>query len=531
MKDKMSKSENLLNLIAEATASYSGEAFFDSLMEQMAKILRVRIAFITECLDQPPTKVRMLAFWRADKLDDKMQYDLVGTPCDDAINNRKNVLVEDRLGELFPKEKGFAESYYGVPIYDNEKRYIIGHMAFLDDKQMSIDGLDATVFDILASRASVEMQRLRAESELRKSEEKYRLLVENQTDLVMRLDLDGLIDFVSPSCCRKFDQSESGILSNDFYEYIQPEDKEVAMLSWQKTLSPPYENLCELRTYTSSGWCWFTWSLKGVIDASGNVVEVIAVGRDVSERRKAEDHARTSLQQLAHVGRISSMGEMASGIAHELNQPLTAILSFAQASLRMLDANMSDIEEQKSILKRIAANAENAGEIIRRMRGFVKKGSSVKSSVDLKLLIKEVIGLLNTELRHNEIAMLLIVDNDLVNIAGDSIQIQQVLVNLIQNAIEAIAEYPMKIKSITVTAQQKSDTEVYVEVRDSGPGIPKEIREKLFDAFITTKSTGLGIGLSICHTIVEAHGSQLAVMSNSGEGAAFHFTLPIFKTD
>jgi len=275
-------------------------------MENMAKVMHVRHAFITECLDQPPTRVRMLAFWSADEFAENLEYDLSGTPCDLVINGRRNVLVERALGESYPKEQNFAESYFGVPIYDTEGRSVIGHMAFLDDRPMASEGLDCTVFEILASRASVELQRMRAENALKQSEEKYRLLVENQTDLIMRLDSQARIDFVSPSCCSRLGMTESDLLGNEFFRYLHDDDKQSARESWHHMLAPPYEQSCELRTLTSQGWCWFAWSLKGMAGDHGEVTEVIAVGRDVSERRRAEDKARTTIQQLAHVGRLRS---------------------------------------------------------------------------------------------------------------------------------------------------------------------------------------------------------------------------------
>ena len=525
------QSEKLLNLVAEATACHTGRPFFRTLMEHMAKVMHVRHAFITECLDQPPTRVRMLAFWSAGEFAGNLEYDLSGTPCDLVINGRRNVLVERALGETYPKEQGFAESYFGIPIYDTEGRSVIGHMAFLDDRPMASEGLDCTVFEILASRASVELQRMRAENALKRSEEKYRLLVENQTDLIMRLDSQARMDFVSPSCCKRLGMSESEVRGNEFFNYIHDDEKHSARETWQRTLVPPHEQNCELRTRTSTGWCWFAWSLKGVANDDGEITEVIAVGRDVSERRRAEDKARTTIQQLAHVGRLSSMGEMASGIAHELNQPLTAIMSFAQASRRMLELNASNTEEYKAILERIAANAELAGEIIRRVREFARKGEPRKVPGALPLLIHEVVGLLEPELRQGDVRISCQFEEDLPSVLGDLIQVQQVMVNLVRNAIEAIVDRGMQTREIHISAHCHPDHQVAVAVRDSGPGIPQAIIEQLFDAFVTTKPQGLGVGLSICHTIIDSHGGRLSAESAAGDGAVFRFTLPAIEEE
>jgi len=536
---KQNHSDQLLNMIAQSTASYSGLKFFDVLVQNMAKAMHVRHAFITECLNQPPTRVRMLALWYADKPAENLEYDLEGTPCDTVINGKREYLVENHLGEEFPKEDGFAESYYGIPIYNTDGIEVIGHMAFLDDEDLSVDGLDCTVFEILASRASVELQRLHAQQALQKSEANYRLLVENQTDLIIRLDHQGNMVFVSPSCCTRLGKTEDDLLNNNFFKLIHNAEIYRAKKSWQQISHPPYKSRCELRTLTSQGWCWFNWIFKGISDEDGDVNEIIAVGRDISERVRAEDQTRETIHKLAHVGRVNSMGEMASSIAHELNQPLTAILSFAQASQRMLTSNKeTDLNEYKKILERIAVNAELAGNIIQRIRGFIRKNEAVHSSIDLKILINDVSDLLSTELRHGDIKLSLALDEDLPLVSGDPIQIQQVLVNLIRNAIEAINEHNAQAREITIVAKTKQHktspkdtTTVVVEVIDSGPGISEDVQQQLFNAFITTKDEGLGIGLSICHTIIEAHGGTLGVESLSGNGAKFTFTLTAFKED
>ncbi len=439
-------SERLLSLIATTTAGHTGERFLESLMEQMAKILHVRHAFITECLDQPPSKVRMLAFWSQDKLAQKLEYELVDTPCDSVINAKKRVFVADNLGVKYPKEKGFADSYFGVPIYDTSGSLVIGHMAFLDDAPMSDKVIEYTVFDILASRAAVEMQRRRAENALRESEAKYRLLIENQTDLILKLDLDANITFVSLSCCERLGKTQADLLQKSVFSLIHSAERKSAYILWKKVIESPQEQSEEFRTRTPQGWCWYAWSLKLLSGYNEEGLEIVAVGRDVSKQRQAEKQVRKTLQQLSHVGRLSSMGEMASGIAHELNQPLTAIMGFAQASRRMLDSDTLPIEEYKKILDRIASNANTAGEIIRRMRNFAKKGGLKKCKLNVSKLVADVIDLLGTEMRHKDVHLSIHIADDMPPVYGDSIQLQQVLVNLIQNAIEAINEYPMKTK-------------------------------------------------------------------------------------
>lgn len=522
---KLGQSDELLNLIAQASAELSGKDFFKMLVKQMATVMHVDKAFITECLDQPPTQVRMLASWDRNDFSKNLEYELSVTPCDKVINGRQDYYVEQKLGEIYPIEKDVAESYYGVPIYDNDETHVIGHIALLDDNLVPIDGLDCTIFEILAARASVELQRLHIQDALNKSEVNYKLLVENQTDLILRLDKNAKLTFVSPSCNLRMDKKEHELIGSEFFSLIHKDEREAVQQAWRMSFIPPYKTSCELRSLTSQGWSWFAWVFKGVIDDAQEIVEIIAVGRDISARIRAEDQARDTIAKLAHVGRVSSMGEMASGIAHELNQPLTAILSFAQASQNMLASSSADLDEYRSILNRIAKNAELAGKIIQRVQGFVKKTEPNKSSIDLAQVINEINGLLETNLRQNKIKLLIELDGNLPLVFGDLIQVQQVLLNLVKNAIESIVDNNSTIRQIIVSTESLNQNQVAVKICDTGTGIPVEISEQLFDAFVTTKTDGLGIGLSICQSIIEAHGGIISSVTNDQGGATFMFSL------
>ena len=519
-------SDQLLELIAEAASAQTGERFFKTLMRNMATAFEVKHAFITECLDDPATRVRMLAFWSGNDFADNMEYDLSGTPCDQTIHDATLVLHKKSLGELFPKEKGFAESYLGVPVFDAEKSRVIGHIAFLDDKPMRDERLTCAAFDIFTSRASAELQRLRAERSLRTSERNYRLLVENQTDLILKLDEENRLLFASPSFCATVGQTENKVLGSLFTDYFQEEEQHLVLNALQSVFDTSQPLMIETRTRTQHGWCWFNWSLKSMASDSPEIEQIIAVGRDITERRQAEEQAQKHMQQLAHVGRLHSLGEMAAGLAHELNQPLTAIMSFANASNRVLRPHETQQPEVAHALDRIIANADRAGEIIRQMRGFVKKGESRKVPVDINRLILEVIQLINVELRYGEIVLIKYLKEKLPVINADPMQIQQVLVNLLRNAIEALVGSHSSKRRIDISSCL-TENAVEVSVHDNGPGIPPEIADRLFQTFISSKEHGLGIGLPICESIIQAHGGRLTGANHPQKGAIFQFFLPI----
>jgi two-component system sensor histidine kinase TtrS len=250
------------------------------------------------------------------------------------------------------------------------------------------------------------------------------------------------------------------------------------------------------------------------------------VGRDVTDRRKADEQARQNLHALAHAGRLQSMGEMASTLAHELNQPLTAILTFSQASQRVIKNRDYDQNELVFALERIAVNAKRAGNIISHMRGFIRKEEPCTELSDINRLIREAIDLVNAELQQLEIDIVLDLQDSLPDVTVDPVQIQQVILNLVRNSMEAIDSHTGEERRITVGTRLDQSNGIEVSVTDTGPGLDAEIARKIFTTFVTTKAEGMGIGLSICKSIVEAHGSELVTRQRLGGGAIFSFVLP-----
>ena len=282
----------------------------------------------------------------------------------------------------------------------------------------------------------------------------------------------------------------------------------------------------EHRALTATGTRWLGWALRALRDDLGDVIEIVGVGRDVTARRNAEEQARQNLQTLAHAGRLQSMGEMASTMAHELNQPLTAILSFSQASQRVIKNQDFDQGELVFALERIAVNAKRAGDIISHLRGFIRKGESSAKRFDINQLISEAMDLVNTELLHLEIGVELELTKGMPDVMVDPVQIQQVILNLVRNSMEAIQGHGDEERTITIATLIDRPGRVKVSVTDTGPGLAPEISDKIFDSFMSTKSEGMGIGLSICKSLVEAHGGELITKQQSGRGATFSFVLP-----
>jgi PAS domain S-box-containing protein len=270
--------------------------------------------------------------------------------------------------------------------------------------------------------------------------------------------------------------------------------------------------------------------------------EFLGLVSDVTERKVREEELQKAQAELAHIARVTTLGELTASIAHEINQPLTAIVNNANAGLHWLAAEPPDIDEIREIIRRILRDGNRAGDVIARMRALFKKAPMTKEQVDLNEAIEEVVALTQSEAQRNRIDVRTRLGGDVVSILGDRVQLQQVVLNLLLNAIEAVTATSEASREILITTRRSLEAEVpgpgvgssanesgyvSVAVRDSGPGVPPDGLNQLFNAFYTTKAHGLGMGLAVSRSIIEAHGGKLEAFPNDGAGATFQFTLPI----
>jgi two-component system sensor kinase FixL len=272
---------------------------------------------------------------------------------------------------------------------------------------------------------------------------------------------------------------------------------------------------------------WLQTVKRPIIESDGSARQVLGASTDITQRKQAEMELREQRAELAHVARISTMGELAASLAHELNQPLTAILSNAQAALRFLSSKPADIEEVREVLQDIVTDNNRAGEVIRRMRSLVKKETVEFSSVDVAGLIREVAALVHSDAILLNVKLAVEAADDLPAVRGDKVQLQQVVLNLLLNAFDAMKEYPAAERQVQLSVEHNDTGLIQTTVRDRGPGLSSDRLDKIFEPFYTTKGEGLGMGLSICRSIVKAHGGQLWAENNQERGVTFYFTLPV----
>ena len=252
---------------------------------------------------------------------------------------------------------------------------------------------------------------------------------------------------------------------------------------------------------------------------------------DLTERKRAEAAAREMQLELAHANRVATMGQITASIAHEVKQPIAATVTNAQAALRWLGARTPDLEEGRQALARIVQAGMRAGEVIDRIHGLVKKAPLRKDGVDMNEAVREVIAISDGEAAKNGVSVQTQLAENLPLVQGDRVQLQQVILNLMVNAIQAMGAVADGTRELQITTAQAEPHSVLVAVKDSGPGMTSAGIEHAFDPFYTTKPGGMGMGLSICRSIVEAHGGGLWAGANLPRGAIFHFTVPIHSGD
>jgi PAS domain S-box-containing protein len=320
---------------------------------------------------------------------------------------------------------------------------------------------------------------------------------------------------------------DANITIDTFYRALHPDDAERVKQTWRQALELQLPYQIEFRTQRTDGTVrWIHARGRGYYDESGKALSMSGVVFDITDRKEAELAAQRTQEDLSHLSRVAAMGEMAASIAHELNQPLSGIISNASAGRRFIDRGDVDLGELRDLLADIVADGSRAGEVIRGIQGMVKKGSPASQRVNLNDVVMNVVRMVKPNAMLHSCELGTFLDPDLATVEGDPVQLQQVLLNLIINAFDAMHDTPLCRRKVVIATERDVDGGTRVSVRDYGVGIPEEARERLFDHFFTTKREGLGMGLAIVRSIVESHGGTIAAENADGGGARFQFTLP-----
>jgi PAS domain S-box-containing protein len=380
----------------------------------------------------------------------------------------------------------------------------------------------------LGHRSSIRdiAERKRAEDAVRESETRFRTFVDHAADAFFMLDFEqGTIVDVNRCACESLGYTREELIGASPAGFHLESDR--AQMESLAGRAAAGGTVLDTHRHRRKDGSVFPVEVQASLFWHGGRRYLLKVARDISDRVRAEeqrDRLRQVEAELAHIHRVSMLGQLAASIAHEINQPLGAVVNSASASLRWLAAEKP--EEARRSIARVIAEGHRASEIIGRIRAMIRKTPSHTERFDLNEAIREVLALARSNVQAGGVSLHTRLGQDLPPILGDRIQLEQVLLNLIKNAMEAMGAVGEGPRELWVSSEQVEPTEVLVAVRDSGPGLGPQDLDRLFEAFYTTKPHGLGMGLAISRSIIEAHGGRLWATPNSGPGTTFQFTLP-----
>jgi PAS domain S-box-containing protein len=475
------------------------------------------------------------AVWDWDLRENRMWQNEAWRQLFGAFDPAEETVIEWWLRRIHPDDRERILAVLPPAVIDGQQKWTLqyrvqradGGYAHVYDRGFVIDDRGEPVRMVGSLIDITELKE--TEQKLRESEERFRLAAKATCDAIWDWDRETNQVWRSSGFQTLFGYEPEEI-SPDFgwwVERIHPDDRD-RVLSQVPSAEAGGTQQCafEYRFRRADGTYADVFDRGfAMLDAAGKPARLVGSIMDVSERRRAEELAHMHQAQLAHMSRVSTMGEIATGLAHELNQPLTAISNYAESCAQALaSAAAPRPEKLLEWLQKISANTHRAAEIIRRLRAFTRKSEPSRSKVEVGDLVREVIDLVETETRLHEVRARYTSRRKML-VTVDRIQVQQVLVNLLRNAYEAMISIPSAQRQVTIAARPLAD-QVEVSVDDAGEGIAPENLHRVFDAFFTSKPGGVGIGLSISRSIVESHGGRLWVEPNPVRGVTFRFTLP-----
>lgn len=454
-------------------------------------------------------------------------------PCAVAAHGGETVIVEDfRISQAPEAYRALAAAHdiracWSVPVLSLDRR-VLGTFAVYFREPRSPSPQDTNLLEQFRDLASIAIERTQAENALRRSRA---YLAEAQ-----RLSLTGSFSWKPATGTLTWSEETYRIYELDpgvqptmdlIQRRIHPADAAFFQQTAERAAREGKDFAFEHRLQLPSG---AVKHLQVVAHHSPNdsseVAEFVGAVMDITERKRAEGALDRVRLDLAHVTRVSTLGQMAASIAHEINQPLAGIVINGNASLRWLAVDPPNLREAQEATRRIVRDGQRAGDVIARLRSLFRRDGVPNERLGMNEIVQEVIAITRGELQQGGAVIRSRLAEDLPPVTGDRVQLQQLMLNLIMNAVEAMSEVHDRIRQIVVTTRRGEVGEVLVSVEDSGVGLDPEEKEKLFDAFYTSKSVGMGMGLAISRSIVEHHGGRLWAVSNSGPGATFLFTIP-----
>jgi signal transduction histidine kinase len=391
-----------------------------------------------------------------------------------------------------------------------------------------------SVLKLLASQAAISLENATLYQALRENEQRFRDYLETASDWYWETDADHKVmrmkDYEQLRALGRLPlTSRIGLARWDFAEDVESQPEKWELHRSMLDAHQPFRDFVFPAVRFDGSLIHVKVSGKPRFDAKGAFLGYRGTGNDVTAEVRA-DQAEAALRhvqaELVHIARVTTLGELAASIAHEVNQPIAGTLANAQAALRFLGAETPDLDEVRKALDRIVRDSVRAGAVVGRIRDFIKKAPAREDRVDINAAIREVIELTRSEATKNAVLVRTELADRAPLVRGDRVELQQVMLNLIINAVEAMSPLTEGPRELQVVTSRTGSDHALIAVRDTGPGLAPIVEENLFKAFNTTKPNGLGLGLSICRSIVESRGGRMWASANAPRGAVFQFTLP-----
>ena len=503
-------------LASQAAISLENTHLYRDLAEREARIQRLVNADIIgiviwniegQILEANDAFLRMVGYDREDLASGRLSWtDL--TPPEWDFRNAKTVREVRMTGTAQPFEKEyFRKDGSRVPV-------LIGSASFEKGGNQGV----AFVLDLTERKV--------AEAALRDSEEQWKAVFENNPTMYFMLDPTGTILSVNPFGAQQLGYTTDQLIGRPVEILFHEDDRDYALRSASKCLEHPGRTVSwELRKIRKNGdMLWVRETARAMVIKNRPVVLVVC--EDITEGKRAAEALRETQMQLTHANRVATMGQLTASIAHEVNQPIAATVGNAQAALRWLAAEPPNMDEVRQALGRIVRDGDRAGAVVGRVRALIKGAPPRDDRVEINGAIREVIDITRDEAMKSGAVVQTELVEGLPLIRGNRVELQQVILNLIVNALEAMSGMSEGSRELRIGARTTGSGDVLVAVCDSGLGLAEADLEHLFKAFYTTKPSGLGLGLSICRSIIEAHGGRLWASANAPRGAVFQFTLP-----
>ena len=416
---------------------------------------------------------------------------------------------------------------FAFPVILDDK--VLAVFEFLSDHTRAPERAFLDTVEKLGRILGDSLVRKRSEAALRVSEERWRSVFAHSTFGLTLIDPSMRYLMANAAFQAMMGYTEAELRERTVLDISLDEDKERSRAFLTELSEGKRQHYVIVKQYRrKDGTLMWGESYVSLIP-SGDGKPLVFLGStvDISERRRAEDALQSTQAELARVQRLTMMGEITASIAHEINQPLAAIVTNARAGLRWLGSDPPELGEAESALRRIISDGHRASEVVAGIRAMFRKGERASAYYDVNVLIREVVALVNGELKNNKVETRLDLGNDIPKILADRVQLQQVVLNLMINAIEAMGSTQNGARVLGVNSEVREGRDILITVQDSGPGIEPENLDRIFDRFFTTKSNGMGMGLSICRSIVEAHNGRLWAEPDVRPGSVFRISLPI----